>query len=361
MKVLLLSDINSSHTQKWAIALSDKGIDSSIFSLSEATNDWFSEKGIKVYSGNIDKTKHRAKNLSKLSYFKVLGYLKSIIKKVDPDIVHAHYATSYGMLGALTKHKPFIISVWGSDVFDFPNKSFAHRIFLKYALKKASLILSTSHIMAKETAKYTSKKIEVIPFGIDTNIFKPKPNESSEITIGTIKSFEPIYGIEFLINAFKKITVKHPNLPLKLMLVGSGSLENKFKKLVTKLEIDALTTFTGKVPHSKVVEYHNTIDIFVNVSIHESFGVSVIEASACEKPVIASNIGGLAEVVDNDNTGILVSHSNTQELVNAIDRLILNEQKRVEMGKAGRKKVMELYNLNKNTEDLYTLYRQLKG
>ncbi|MCD7873784.1 MAG: glycosyltransferase, partial [Acidaminococcaceae bacterium] len=142
----------------------------------------------------------------KIRYLEALLLLKKVIKIFQPDIIHAHYATSYGLLGALVGFHSYIISVWGSDIFDFPNISLFHKNIIKYNFFKADIILSTSNVMAEEIQKYTSKGIKVTPFGVDINEFKPlnvdsifKPNK---IVIGTIKTLEEKYGIEYLIRAF---------------------------------------------------------------------------------------------------------------------------------------------------------------
>ena len=119
------------------------------------------------------------------------------------DILHAHYASSYGLLGALANFHPFILSIWGADIFSFPKKSFLHRYIFNFNLRVADKILSTSQIMAKEIKKYTNKEIIVTPFGIDINTFKPgnkvdKIKGEFDFIIGTIKGLEEIYGIEYL-------------------------------------------------------------------------------------------------------------------------------------------------------------------
>ena len=160
MKIVLLSDPNSAHTAKWATSLANKAIDIHIIGLSENTNNIYSSyKNIEVYNLNIDSkdVKQQSALRSKFKYIKTLKSVKKLIKEIKPDIVHSHYATSYGMLGALSGFHPFIISVWGSDVFDFPKKSLIHKMILKYNLKKADKILSTSQVMAKETLLYTKK------------------------------------------------------------------------------------------------------------------------------------------------------------------------------------------------------------
>ena len=90
-------------------------------------------------------------------------------------------------------------------------------------------------------------------------------------------------------------------------------MENKLKKLVTSLQLEQLVTFYGKIPYEEIPYYHNLMDIEVYLSVEESFGVSILEASACERPVVVSNIGGLTEVVENGKTGIIVPSMSIKE------------------------------------------------
>lgn len=367
MKILFLADPNSIHTQRWAKSLSQKGLEIYIFGLSQAKENLYTDSPqIKIYSGDINPSisKQNMGIFAKLSYVKVLSKLKKIIKEVKPDIIHAHYATSYGLLGALSGFHPLIISVWGSDVFDFPNRSWLHRSLLKFNLNKADKILSTSLIMDKETAKYTDKSIEVTPFGIDLNIFKKGASvddlfQDTNIVIGTIKSLEKVYGIEYLLQAFEILKKKYPQLPLKLLIVGSGSQEKSLKNLAKILDIEKDTVFTGFVPYEKLPQYHNTISVFAALSNQESFGVAILEAAACEKPSVVSNVGGLPEIVDNNITGIVVPPADPQKAAEAIEKLILNKELYDKMGAAARKKVEKSYNWDDNVEQMIKIYKDL--
>ena len=206
MRVLLLADAHSIHTIKWAKSLCQKNIELGVFSLNKLDEDLYKEDNIEVFYFSDRNCRDRSSGFKKISYLKALPFLKKVIKKFKPDIVHAHYASSYGLLGALSGFHPYIISVWGSDVFDFPNISFLHKAILKYNLMQADTILSTSHVMAVETKKYTNKDIIVTPFGIDLDQFKPMKVASvfqdDDIVIGTVKTLEEKYGIEYLIRAF---------------------------------------------------------------------------------------------------------------------------------------------------------------
>ncbi|MBN1199455.1 MAG: glycosyltransferase [Bacteroidales bacterium] len=357
MRILLLSDVNSVHTRKWAVSLKEAGIDLAIFSLAEPEGGWYQDHSIPLFLAKPHSPVRRCKPFYLFQYLSV----KAAIDAFQPELIHAHYASSYGLLGALSGFHPFILSVWGSDVFDFPGISFLHRKVLEFNLSKADKVLSTSKIMAKETAKYINREIEVIPFGTDINLFKPQPVDSlfhkDDIVIGAIKALEPIYGLSYLIKAFKRVKENNPQLQLKLLLVGSGHEEKMLKQLVNDLSIQNDVVFTGKIEYSDVPRYHNMISIYVALSTQESFGVSIIEAQATGKPVVVSNIGGLPEVVVDGLTGIVVEPKNPEEAARALESLIHDNHLRETMGKNGRERIVETYNWNDNLNQMITIYR----
>lgn len=363
MKLLLLSDPNSVHTIKWAKALADSGLDITIFGLGDCTvNDYKDYPNIKVVTLNELITRNEGA-FSKLKYLKALPKIKKIIREFKPDLLHSHYASSYGLLGALSGFSPFLLSVWGGDVFTYPHKSFIHKLALEYTLKRADKILSTSHIMAKETKQYTNKEIIVTPFGIDLDKFKPIEVNNlfnkGDIVIGTVKTLEEIYGIEYLIKAFKIVVDKYSHLSLKLLIVGGGSLERELQELTKDLHTDDKTIFTGKVPFVDVPKYHNMLSVFVSVSNSESFGVAIIEASACAKPVVVSNVGGLPEVVEDGVSGFVVPPRDEIETAKAIEKLISNEALRTRIGNNGRDRVRKLYNWDDNVKQMINVYKDM--
>ncbi len=360
-KILFLADINSAHTSKWALSLAAKGFQISIFSLNKAKTNWFlGNTNIEYLSDSIATEVASKKEAGKISYIKAVGPLKKVIKSFKPDIVHAHYASSYGLLGALSGFHPLITSVWGSDVYEFPKKSFLHKLLFKRNLKKADCVLSTSQSMTTEIAKYTASKVEVTPFGIDIDVFKPMKVKSlfneGDIIVGTIKSLEPIYGIQYLIEAFDILCHKHTDLPLKLLIVGGGSQETNLKQLCAMSGLKDKVIFTGPVDFKEVPAYHNMLDVYVALSESESFGVAVLEASACGKPVVVSNVSGLTEIVENGTTGIIVPRRNAKVAATAIEKLIKDKEYALKMGENGRKRVEELYNWSNNINDIVQIY-----
>jgi len=367
MKLLLLADPESIHTVRWANALIEREMDITIFGLNGYKPEWYdpritiqvprSYEHIKILSDG---------NLSKLLYLKSLGALKRVIESVKPDIVHAHYASSYGLIGALTSFHPYVVSVYGSDIYNFPKKNILTDKIIKFNLRKADKLLSTSTVMAKTTQSYTTKDITVTPFGVDTEKFKPFLSKSlffneDDIVIGTVKTLEDKYGIDYLIKAFQLVKKNLPSLSLKLLIVGKGSKAESLHDLVRELNLTNDVKFTGFIDYSQIPQYQNAIDIavFPSTEDSESFGVSVLEASACEKPVVVSKVGGLPEVVIGEKTGLIVEKKNEVQLAGAIEKLLLRPDLRREMGRCGRERVLQKFSEKICVDKMIDIYNSV--
>jgi len=362
MKIFILSDPSSIHTKRWVSALAERDIHIFLFGLSSNNIDFYLKyDNVLLYkTDHINRLKRRTKSGSfeKLKYLIVFQSLKKCIKDFQPDILHAHYASSYGLLGALTGFHPYIISVWGSDVYDFPNVSFLHKKILEYNLSKADCILSTSHIMANEARKYTNKHVQITPFGVDLTLFKKNYTTENEhaLIIGTVKALVANYGIDVLIKSFKILLDNNPHINLRLKIVGDGEDKDKFISLASSLKIEDKIDFVGKIANENVPNYFNSFLVSVFLSVKESFGVAAVEAMACECPVVVSDADGFTEVVVNNETGFIVPQKDIQATVNAIQKFVDDPKLREKMGEAGRNRVCELYNWENNVTQMVNIY-----
>lgn len=203
------------------------------------------------------------------------------------------------------------------------------------------------------------KEIFVTPFGIDTTKFTPKKNPLEEVhVIGTVKTLAPKYGIDTLIKAFAIVTNKLADKSLKLVIVGDGSQRTELVNLAANLGIADKCEFLGKIPHNKVPEVLHSFDIYVALSESESesFGVAILEASACGLPVVVSDAGGLPEVVENGKTGIVVPRHDPEAASRAILSLISSSEIRCQFGQHGVERVKQLYSWEKSYEQLYYVF-----
>src|SRR5699024_11469851 len=123
---------------------------------------------------------------------------------------------------------------------------------------------------------------------------------------------------------------------IRLKIVGKGPQLKELKDLTQEYRMDSITDFVGSVPNEEVPSYLNQIDIFTAFSRSESFGVAVLEASACELPVIVSDVGGLPEDVQQGDTGYSIQLEHMDEIVEKLSRQIFHHKQKLQMEKKGR-------------------------
>ena len=364
MKILLLSDANSIHTLRWVESLKRNNFNILLFSLFEPNAKRikkYKELNIKVISPNLrSKIKNlREPNIGKIKYILSIPLLKKTIRNFQPNTIHAHYASSYGVLAFISRFKPFILSVWGSDIYDFPCRSRFNKFLIKMIIGSADIVCSTS-IAMKEIIKkeFLRRDVELIPFGVDTNYFKPKEKKKNNFVIGTIKSIEKHNGISCLIDAAEIIICDYKK-DVNFMIVGDGSLKRKMIQKVVELGLNEKVSFPGFVQHDEIVDYFNKLSIFISVSERESFGVSVLEAASCEIPSITSNIGGLIEVNSHNKTGFTIGVNDPQALAKHILKLYEDEKLRLKFGKSARKRVLNNFDWEKNVRQMIKIYNNI--
>lgn len=354
MKICFLAPANNYHTQKWCKYFVGQGHEVSVLSLTDGNI-----AGAKVYWLNAS-TKATQSDFHKLKYLFQFSRVKKIINETKPDIINAHYASSYGTLAAISGLNNYIVSVWGSDVYEFPRKSFLHRMLLKYSLNSAKCIFSTSKAMAKETRKYTSKKIYITPFGVDMTLFNPDKRTrtgDNEFVIGTVKRLEPKYGVDYFLRAVKIVREKRPDINLKVRIAGKGTHGLEYKKLAKSLRIDDIVIWLGFISQSEAAKEWANMDCGIIFSESESFGVSAVEAQAAGTPVIISDIPGLMEATKPNVTSVVVPRKNEKLLADKIIELYDCPRVRFDMAQKGRYFVRHTYELNQCFRSIIELYQ----
>jgi glycosyltransferase involved in cell wall biosynthesis len=360
LRLTFLSARNGIHTVKWVNGMAARGHETHLVTMHRG-GDPLDDK-VHV---------HFLPSPAPWGYFSNAFAARRLLSQIEPDILHTHYATGYGTLGRLTGFHPQILSVWGMDVYDFPDHSPMHRWLLLRNLRGADWICSTSEVMAQRTRSLwpAIKRLSVTPFGIDTDQFHPMADvrDPNAITIGTVKTLDPKYGVDLLIRAFAaarhrlETSLPHVASKLRLWIVGGGSDRARLEALASGLGLDGVTTFVGSVPHQQVVTHLNSLDIYVAASRShsESFGVAVLEASACGLPVVVSDAGGLPEVVKHKETGLVVPREDVTALADALLFLIDDIGLRQRLGSAGREHVTREYQWSNSLLLMEQIYSQI--
>ena len=357
MKILLVASGRSYHATRWANSLALSG-----FQVGFATGHRIErplDSQVEVFT---------LSQRGKAGYLLNVPMLRALIDGWQPDLLHAHYATGYGLMSKLSGFSPRIVSVYGADIYDFPRRSWLHKKLLALLLDGAH-ILSTSESMADEYLRCFPEKPRprVTPFGVDLDVFRPGQKESGvrggSLNIGIVKKLEHKYGLDVLLQAFALVLGHESFRTAKLHIVGTGSRRPELEKLTEKLDLTRSVSFHGAMPNSDVPAFLNSCDFFVVPSRldSESFGVAAVEAMACGLPVIASDVGGLPEVVKHDVTGLIVPKEDVAALAGAIIQLATDSDLRQRYGEAARRRVEHLYDWNRNVGQMIEVYRTTIG
>jgi len=353
--VALLAAANSIHTVKWANGLAEKGLTVHLWTLHPP-------------SPNISSLVH----IHRLPWGTPAGYLaagrqlRQELDQIKPQLLNAHYATGYGLLARLSGYSPTLLSVWGSDIYDFPNKSALHRKIVMRNLKFATLVGSTSHAMAQEIGKLTDGPIAITPFGVDPAQFpaRARDADTQAIVLGTIKALETQYGIDTFLRAVQIVLAQlrrtHPDIAdrIKVRIYGKGQEHAKLEALTRELGIAEQVTFAGFISHEKVPDALNELDVYVALSRRDSFGVAILEACSCSVPVVVSSADGPAEIVNDQESGFIVPVDDPGFAAARILDLVLDPALRTKLGRGGRQRVLDEYTWEHSLQTMLDAYRQ---
>jgi glycosyltransferase involved in cell wall biosynthesis len=245
------------------------------------------------------------------------------------DLVHLH-RLDVGFTGAILKNiydTPFVITCHGSDVYDFPFKDDYRHSIAKYTLDKVDHVIA---VCKSDSDKLLSLgldpcKLSIIPNGFDEHLFSPIPQRSARaklrlppnkriiLAIGTL---DEVKGHIHFIEAMRRVLKARSDV--LAMIVGSGRLEAKLQKGISKFGLEGKVLLIGREPHNKIPLWINASDVFVMPSLNEGFPTVIPEVLACGKPVIGTNVGGIPDAISDENVGIIVNAADPEALVQAI-------------------------------------------
>ena len=366
MKICYLADARSGHTKRW-VEYFAKENDVDLITFDYATKDgtFITEKDYIKMGVQVHKI---SKKMPDLLFAPII--VRQLIRKIEPDILHAHYATQYGFFGALSGFHPFILSVWGSDVLIDPENSMILKLMVKTALKNADLV----HAGSKVFVELVSKSYAIEPektmwtyYGVLDEFINSKFLSSDQplriddpdgIHVVSIRGFEPVYSVETLIAAIPKVRERYPHI--RFTVIGEGPEENKIKDLAITLNITDIVQFKEFVPHNELPNVLKRSDIYVDtlpVSAGVSVGLLEAMASGCF-PVVA-RIPGVSEVITDGRNGLIYEGKNSDQLAEKICFAIENDKLRKNAKKANVELVLDRGLYYKNMSQVNRKYSEL--
>ena len=371
LRILYFADgSNSVHDWRFLSKLVESGFD--VFAVYYGWwGDTCTVEGTKKFSLGYEKYYQQGNALIKF-LGRLVAYMrfKNLLSKIKPDLVHAGWVPTCGFTTALSNFHPFLLMPWGSDILLVPKKSLFNRKITEFTLRKADMITCDAETVKKEIiqlAHSPEEKIVVFPWGIDLSLFKPDISlrvnlrkrlgiEEKKVIIMN-RSFKPVYGIEYFLRALPMVWEKVPNI--YVLLIGSGPLENKLRKLVDELNLELIVKFVGEVPNAEMPAYLNASDLYVSSSLSDGTSLSLLEAMACGLPVVVTDVPAILEWVADGENGLVVPRQSIEELAEAIVHLLENEDLASEMGNKNLVIAKERADWNKNFQKLVQIYEKL--
>lgn len=299
--------------------------------------------------------------------FGIIFKLTKILMMQKPDIVHTHNpgAFIYGSIAAKLANIPVIVNTehgYGNVI------SLKKKMVEYYLIKHTSKTIAVSDDLKKKISdgsEWCQDKIITIHNGIDCEKFKSykeirKIRESfnfkeNDIIVGNVARLSEVKDHRTLIDAFSIVCSKFNNS--KLVIVGDGELRKELENKASCNELKGRVYFLGE--RKDINDILSMLDIFVLSSISEGISISLLEAMASGKAIIATNVGGNPEVVIDGKTGILVPSSNPILMANAIERLISDRNFSLQICEAAKKHVNEKFSIKVMVKHIENLYENL--
>jgi glycosyltransferase involved in cell wall biosynthesis len=367
MKILLLTthlEIGGVgiYTLSLAIYLKKAGIDVTVASSGGELTDDLKEAGIKHINIPVNTSAdigfHTIISVFKLSAF---------IKQNGIDIVHAQTRVTQVIACMVSRktHSAFVSTCHGF----FKMKLF-RRIFPCWGDRTIAISDAVRQHLVCDL-KVPKERISIIYNGIDVQRFKPglsyedkqlikkQYSLSTGPVIGTISRLSEVKGHRYLIGAFASVLKSVPDAQLLIVGDGPHRYKNSLISLSENLGISSKVFFLPACRDTTIPL--SVIDIFCHPSLQEGLGLSILEAMAMERAVVASDTGGIYTLIKHDVNGILVPPKNEQALTSAIIQILSNSDRAAQMGKLSRQMVLENFTLDIMRDKVIEVYRHIKN
>ncbi|WP_049783346.1 glycosyltransferase family 4 protein [Mahella australiensis] len=280
--------------------------------------------------------------------------LNSMFHRYKPHIIHVHGARAWQIAAALPYDVPIVASI-----HNFPYRDGRMiKVSYKMLAARTARIIAVSDALAQYLCScgISQDKITVVHNGIDLEPYSDNAAEehhkNESFVIGTAARLIPQKGIDVLLEAF--CILLHEYNQSRLIIAGDGPSRMELERWCWKMNIADRVSFLGYI--NDINAFMQRLDVFVLPSLSEGFGISVLEAMACARPVIASSVGGVPEIVDHGQTGLLFPPGDSGTLAICLKYLMEHRNDAIDMGLRAHRRLngrFDTHTMIKKIEDIY--------
>ena len=295
--------------------------------------------------------------------------LRASLARIRPDVLHAHYLTRYGWLARLSGFHPYAITVWGSDILVTAPASLRARIWARLALGGADLVTADSSDLARAAIRAGARpeRVRLVQFGVETERFSPAPPPerlrqdlalAGQRVVFSPRSIKPVYRQDIVVDAVARLP-EDVSLIMTSASADAGELA-AIESRLGALGLTARVRIVAPIPHDDMPGYYRLADVVVSVPTSDGTPVSLLEAMACGRPIVATDVPSVREWLGPLAPDALVRIGDAAGTAEAIRSMLSSgPERRAELGAAFRGVIVERADHEKHMLAVEDMYRSL--
>jgi L-malate glycosyltransferase len=360
MRICYLGWGDHVHVERWAGYFARLGHDVSVISVSKRGTY---PRGVKQYLlQNIPKSQRLR-----------LGYLRYLLWKVKPHLVHVHWAYFASLLKGIWSG-PLVITAWGSDIYRIDTEAPDHKQELINALRTAEIITCDSADLAHNIEKLAglpSDRIEVVQWGVDMGLFTPASRPTAlDRTLGIVdrpvvlspRSFLPIYNLGTIVSSFRRVLDVVPDAVLLMKRYESdAAYEQTIREQITHLDLQDSVFILDRVAYEQVPDFYRSGQVLISIALSDATPMSMLEGMACRCVPIVSDLPSLREWIRHGWNGYIVAPGDSAAVAKAITDVLLDPELRQVYGDRNVQLVTKQASQQANMKKMEKIYEKLSN
>ena len=298
-------------------------------------------------------------------YPRLLADLRRVIRRLQPDVIHAGPIQSAAFLAALSGFHPLVSMSWGSDLLLDADRSAWMRWVTRFTLRRTTVLAADCRTVLEKAAQFgfPPQRVVLFPWGVELARFQPGRADAFRARRGwqdafvvlSLRTWEPLYGVDVVARGFARAARQNPRL--RLLLLGGGSQAGLIRSILEQEGVQEQVFFGGQVNGDDLPQYYQAADLYVSASHSDGSSVSLMEALASGLPVLVSDIPSNREWITPGREGWLFADGDDRALSEGILRAAGQPEGLKEMRLAARRLAEERANWQVNFQRLLDAYQ----
>lgn len=345
LHLCLLGDATSPHVQRWAREMLARNYRVSVITARPAVIDGVVVKELTPVRRSVQ-------------WLLRVGEARRHVAELAPDILHAHYITSYGYLAARCVRHPLVMTAWGSDLLVTPQANPWMRWLTGWILRQADLITGDSGSLVTAAQHFHPRcPVHEIHWGVDRTRFCPTPwDQKPGVDLLSLRAWEANYNIDTIVDAVALLRTRLAPLDIRLHLLGGGSMEQALRNLAGSAGVEDSVVFHGRLDDAGMAQVLSDARISISVPTSDATSVAMLESMASGLAVVATRLQANAHWIDGQ---WLVPPRDPHALADLLEKLITTDGLAEQVGMQNASRIASDGDRSVQMNRMHALYQQL--